>query len=347
MTNMQLKTSFSIALIISAIALVSWELYWRSQGYEPTLDDNKHLWAVERAKVDELLADDVVITGSSRVLFDIQLDEFEKLTGKRPIQLASAGSSPLPIFHDLVEHTDFDGTIIVGVTPALFFSTTFPQASPWQRPQTRVDHFHQRTYANRVNHWLSIPLQKNLVMMSGHEEDADENIDLKGLLNRIKLTERTGKPQYPPFFEFGTIDLDRNVRMTARTVEDTAFANVIKNAWKFILTRGGPSPDVEGTTNFFVADAKKFTERGGNLILVRPPSSGMFKDGESKFFPREKLYDELVRKTGAKSYHYEDYEELKNMICPEWSHLSAEDADIFTRVIAREMIKDKALKKTN
>lgn len=342
---MQLKTSFLVALVLSAIGLVSWELYWRSQGYEPTLDDNKHLWAVERDKVNSLTENDVVLTGSSRVLFDIQLDEFEKVTGIRPIQLASAGSSPLPIFHDIVENTDFNGTVIVGVTPPLFFSTTFPQAGPWRRPQLRVDHYHKRTYANRVNHWLSIPLQENLVMMSGHEEEADENIDLKGLLRRIKLAERTGKPQYPPFFEFGTIDIDRNTRMTERTATDTAFANVITNAWKFIITSDGPPPDVEGTTKFFAADAKKFMDRGGNLILVRPPSSGMFKGGESKFFPRDKLYDELVKITGAKSYHYEDYDELKDMVCPEWSHLSAEDADIYTRVLAREMIKDNALTK--
>ena len=340
---MKLVTSFLVALVLSVIGLVSWELYWRSQGYEATLDDNKHLWAVERAKVEGLSDTDVVITGSSRVLFDIQLDEFEKVTGVRPIQLASAGSSPLPIFHDLVAHTDFTGTIIVGITPPLFYSTTFPGAPPWQRAQARVDHYHKRTYSHRVNHWLSIPLQKNLVMMSGHEEASDENIDLKGLLNRVELPERTGRPQYPPFFEFGTIDLDRNVRMTNRTVTDTAFANVITNAWKFIMTSEGPPPDIKGTTAFFVADAKKFMARGGNLILVRPPSSGMFKEGETKYFPREQLFDELVKSTGAKSYHYEDYDPLKDMVCPEWSHLSAEDADIFTRVLAEELIKDKAL----
>ncbi|NNE30959.1 MAG: hypothetical protein HKN40_01175 [Winogradskyella sp.] len=344
---MQLKTSFLIALTISVIGLISWELYWRSQGYEPTLDDNKHLWAVERAKVDKLSSDDVILTGSSRVLFDIQLDEFEKVTGIRPIQLASAGSSPLPIFHDIVEHTNFAGTIIVGVTPPLFFSTTFPQAGPWQRPQKRVDHFHKRTYAHRLNHWLSVPLQQNLVMMSGHEEDADENIDLKGLLKRLKLPERTGKPQYPAFFEFGTIDIDRNMRMTEKTVSDTAFANIIKNAWKFIITSKGPAPDIEGTTKFFVTDAQKFMARGGNLILLRPPSSGMFKGGESQFFPREQLYDQLVKATGAKSYHYEDYDQLRDMICPEWSHLSGEDADTFTRVIAEALIKDNALTKSN
>ena len=96
----------------------------------------------------------------STITFDIQLDEWEKETGKRPIQLACVGSSPLPVFHDLVENTNFKGTILVGVTPGLFFSTTFPQARPWEWPQSRVDYYHRRTYAQRANHILSIPLQE-------------------------------------------------------------------------------------------------------------------------------------------------------------------------------------------
>ena len=100
---MKLKKSFLIALVISAIGLTCWELYWRSQGYYPNLDDNKELWTAQRSKVNQLSSTDVILTGSSRLLFDIQLNEWEEETGKRPLQLASAGSSPLPIFHDLVK----------------------------------------------------------------------------------------------------------------------------------------------------------------------------------------------------------------------------------------------------
>ena len=279
---MKLKKSFLITLILCGIGLVFWELFWRSQDYYPTIDDNKALWAVERAKVESLSSNDIILTGSSRVLFDIQLDEFEKSIGVRPIQLASAGSSPLPIFHDLVENTDFSGTIIVGVTPGLFFSTTYPKADPWLRAQSKVEHYHSRTYADKINHQLSIPLQTNLVMMSGHEEQGDENIDLRGILRRVKLKKRTPNPIYPPFFEFGDISLDRNMRMTEKCATDTVFANIIKNAWKFIVTSEGPPPDKDGTTSFFVADAKKFIDRGGNLILLRCPSSGMLEAGKTE-----------------------------------------------------------------
>ncbi len=339
---MNLKRTLTIAILISITATICWEVYWRNQDYVPTLDDNKALWAVQRNKVNHLSDKDIVLTGSSRVLFDIQLDAFEKETGIRPVQLASAGSSPLPIFHDIVENTDFAGTVIVGVTPGLFFSTTFPQASPWKRAQTKVTHYHERTYAQKLNHWLSVPLQQSLALMSGHEEEGDENIDIKGLLRHIKIGDRVQGSGYPPFFEFGTIDVDRNVRMTHQCATDTAFANIIKNAWKFILTSDMPPPDVASTTTFFLKDAKKFQDRGGNLILMRCPSTGMFKGGEAKFLPRAKLYDSLVGLTGAKSYHYEDYEELRQLDCPEWSHLSAEDADFFTSFLAKEMLKDNA-----
>ena len=151
---MNLKQSMLIALILSLLSLGAWEMYWRSQNRIPDLDDNKDLWAVQRAKAETLSKDGVILMGSSRVLFDIQLDQWENETGVRPIQLASAGASPLPIFHDIVNNTDFKGTVLVGVTPGLFFSTTFPKAGPWKRAQSRVDYFEDRTYAQRLNHWL-------------------------------------------------------------------------------------------------------------------------------------------------------------------------------------------------
>ena len=158
---MKLKQSLIIALVITIIATVSWESYWRSQGYEPNLNDDKGLWADQRAKVNHASEQDILLLGSSRILFDIQLNEFEEETGIRPVQLAIPGASPLPVFHDLVHNTDFKGTIIFGVTTVLTFSTLYPKAMPWDRPQTKVNHFHNRTYAQRLNHKLSLPLQNN------------------------------------------------------------------------------------------------------------------------------------------------------------------------------------------
>jgi hypothetical protein len=338
---MQLKKSLIIALIISVIGLVSWETYWRSQGYYPNLDDNKDLWAVQRAKIDKASKKDVILIGSSRILYDIQLNEWEQETGIRPIQLASAGASPLPILHDIVEHTNFAGTVVVGVTPPLFFSTTFPMADPWNRAQTRIDHYFKRTYAQRSNHVLSIPLQQNLVLMSTTEEEWTSNIDLKTLLRNIKIGNRIPEGM-PPFYRFDDFSLDRNTEMTQRTVTDTAFANTIKNVWGY-FGKTSPPPDKASTMAFFVKDVNTFMERGGNLILLRAPSTGGFRMGEKMGVPRTEYWDELVATLNVKSYHFEDYEQFKNLECPEWSHLSVEDARFFTSELAKIMIEDNAI----
>lgn len=338
---MNLKKSVLVAIILCLLGTVAWEMNIRKNGFSPTLDDNEALWAVQRNRVEKASKEDVILTGSSRVLFNIQLDEWETESGIRPIQLASVGSSPLPIFHDLVNNTNFAGTILVGVTPGLFFSTTYPKAQPWSWPQKKVDYYKDRTYAQRLNHMVSVPLQKNLAFLS--ETDGVDGISLKQYLNKIKVGNRTHDPM-PPFHEFSTIDLDRNTKMTDRCATDTAFANTIKKVWHFFMTDTTlPPPDPKGTMEFFLKDAKKFQDRGGNLILLRNPSTGMYRSGEAQFLSRETHWDELVKKSNAKGYHFEDYDALAHFDCPEWSHLSGPDAEIFTTELVKIMMKDGSL----
>lgn len=81
---MQLKQSLIIAFALSVLSISTWEFYWRSQGKYPTLNDEKALWTMHRADVETASKDDYVILGSSRAYFDIQVNAFEKATGKNP-----------------------------------------------------------------------------------------------------------------------------------------------------------------------------------------------------------------------------------------------------------------------
>jgi hypothetical protein len=335
---MKLKKSLIIALVLFITGIGAWEIYWRSQGFYPTIDDDKDLWAVQRAKVEKATDQDVLLTGSSRILFDIQLDAWERETGRRPIQLAYVGSSPLPVFHDIVENTDFKGTIVVGVTPGLFFSTTNPKANPWEWPQSRVDHYHNRTYAQRLNHKLSLPLQESFAFLS--EDQGIDGLKLKELLGKVQIGNRIPN-NMPPFHEFGEIARDRNLKMKDIVVRDTAYANSIIRVWMF-FGKDAPPPDKEATMAFFLKDLEKYKARGGNVILVRCPSSGGLREGEKMRLPRSEFWDDLVQKAQVKSYHFEDYEQLK-FECPEWSHLSAADAEIFTTELVKIILKDNAL----
>jgi len=341
---MQLKKSLITTILLSIIGIIAWEAYWRSQGYYPTLSDEKALWAKERAKVEKASKSDVILIGSSRTYFDIQKKEWEQETGTKPIQLSSPGSTPLPALHDIVENTNFSGTLIVGVTPGLFFSTTYPKAHPWHRMQSKVDYYFDMTYAQKVNYFLSVPLQKNLVLMSADEEEWSDDIDLKSLLRQVNLGIRTEGPKKPPFYNFGDVSPDRNMAMANRTVTDTAFANSIIRVWNF-FGKSAPPPDKDSTTEYFLKDAQKFMKRGGNLILIRCPSSGGGRMAENMFLSRERFWDSLVGVLPVKNYHFEDYAQLKNLSCPEESHLSKDDAEYFTKELAQIMIQDQAITK--
>ncbi len=327
------------------MGITAWELFWRSQGYYPNLNDEKALWAKERTKLESATKNDVVIIGASRAYFDIQKEVWKKITGRKPIQLASTGSSALPALHDIVENTNYNGTLIVGVTPAILFSTTYPGAPPWNRIQSKIDFYQDMTYAQKANYFLSVPLQENLVLMSADEEEWADDIDLKALLKRIKLGKRTKGETLPNFYNFGDVSADRNMVMSAKTAKDTAFANTIIRVWNF-FGRTSPPPDKEATTAYFMKDAQKFIDRGGNLILVRPPSSGGTRMAENKFFGRKDFWDSLVGLAKVKAYHFEDYPQLKKLTCPEESHLSQEDAVYFTTELAKIMIEDQAITNT-
>jgi hypothetical protein len=342
---MNLKQSILVALILSTISITAWELYWRSQGYYPNLNDEKALWAVEREYIENATKDDYVVLGSSRAFFDIQKEAWEAQTGKYPIQLACQGASPLPLFHDIVNNTNFNGTIIVGVTPGLFFSTTFPQAQPWRWSQSRVEYFQKRTLAQQLNYKLSVPLQQNLSLMSADELIWTDDIDLKSLLKRIQIGDRIIGPKMPPFHNFGDVSVPRNIMMSNRTVNDTAFANSIIKVWHF-FGKGAPPPDKESTIAFFLEDLKKFKAKNGNLILVRCPSSGGVRAGENFALPRADYWDDLVKKANVPSYHFEDYEALKNLKCPEESHLSSKDARYFTTELLKIMKSNGAIPNT-
>jgi hypothetical protein len=79
-----------LALVLAATA--AWEWRMRELGLlAGDLDDNKSAWAVERRKVASGDHDGIVIVGGSRILFDTNLDVWEELTGRRPMQLAMPG----------------------------------------------------------------------------------------------------------------------------------------------------------------------------------------------------------------------------------------------------------------
>jgi hypothetical protein len=327
-----------ITVVVAIVAIgttAAWELYARSVGYRPCPNDNSDLWTLRRRAVEP---ESLVIIGDSRGWYDVDLDEFEKGLGKRPIQLASGGMCGFPVLEDLAKDESFHGTIICAFVPRIFFAP--PGTPPMERGEKAVKRFHDQTLAQRASEYLAIPLEERVAFLK------QEDLGLDGLLQEVPIPNRPGAlvpPRLPPYF--GTVDRERRARMWGKCSEPgSELAKEIQQIWIPLFTPPPPPSYVpkdvfmakigEAIQKRFVditAAVKELQARGGKIVFVRFPYSGGLKDLEDKTTPRDKTWDPLLKMTGAPGIYYSDFPDLSGFTCPEWSHLSGGDSVEFSK----------------
>ena len=327
-----------IAVVISIVVIAvttAWELYCRSLGYGPTLNDNEDLWTMWRRRVQP---ESIVIVGDSRAWFDVDLDEFQKGLGKRPIQLAMAGSSAWPVLDDLAKDESFHGTIICSFVPGLFFAP--PGSPPIDRAERGVKRYHNQTPAQRASEYLGMWLEEHLAFLK------PDDLSLEALLDKLPIPNRPGAlvpPTFPPYFQ--TEDRERRARMWQKCAEPgSELAKRIQQIWLPLFTP--PPPPTYVPKDIFFAGMKKGIEkrfadvagaiekirhRGGKIVFVRFPHTGGLKELEDRLMPRAQTWDPILKMTNSPGIYYSDFPELSGFDCPEWSHLSAGDSVEFSK----------------
>src|SRR5437764_2258212 len=169
-----------IAVVITIVVIVAtalWEWYAHSLGYAPTLNDNEDLWTIARRNVEP---ESIVIIGDSRAWFDVDLDEFQKGLGKRPIQLAIAGATTYPALAALAGDKSVHGTISCSFVPMLFFAP--PNSPPMERAEKTVKRFHNQTLAQRASEYLGIWLEESVAFLK------PDDLSLEAFLVRLQIT---------------------------------------------------------------------------------------------------------------------------------------------------------------
>src|SRR3984893_6079935 len=180
-----------IVVLIVCAATFAWELHVRSIGYAPTLNDTEDLWTQVRRRVQP---ESVVIVGESRPLFDLDLDELEKGLGKRPVQLALAGSCAYPVFADLAKDERFHGMIICSIVPGMFFAPGGPLLETSEKALSR---YRKQTPAQRLSHHFGMFLEEHIAFLK------QEDLTLDILLKRVPIPNRSYAqipPMFPPYF---------------------------------------------------------------------------------------------------------------------------------------------------
>jgi hypothetical protein len=325
------KAAILMAILV-VVVIGGWELYLRSTGVALSYDNGKELWANQRARVYESPATTTVFIGSSRIKYDLDIETWEKLTGRQAIQLSMEGNSPVPILEDLAADPRFAGKLVIDVTELLFFSADDAPVRHEQREN--IAYYKNRTPAQRASFILNHALESQLVFLD------NESLSLNAKLDELPIPNRPNVFA-PPIFplDFQRVTFDRQDKMSPRFLADTNLQKRVQNIWVMMQTAGmaytahhpeDPAPAIMQRT---IAAVAKIKARGGDVVFVRTPSSGPMAMGEAKGFPRNKYWEPLLAATQCKGIHYADDPATAHFTCPEWSHLRPSDAVLYTQAL--------------
>ncbi|MFV2069323.1 MAG: hypothetical protein ACC645_20355 [Pirellulales bacterium] len=322
---------FGVMTLLLIVSLGSWELYWRGRGFVPSINNSPGLWAETRRRVDAREPNATVFIGSSRTLFDMDLQVWREETGVLPIQLALEGSNPMPILTGLAEDEDFSGLLIVGVTPPLVM---IPDVG---YREDAVERYASESPSQWMGQRLSVPLEQ---LFAFYHYDTR----LFTVLHRQTWwPARQGREfEAREVRKISDMDRNREADLWVKVDDDPEYRTMVREIWKeFIESAPSPPPEEEARAMFetLLEDTKRDVDairaRGGEVVFLRLPSAGWFREFEASALPRDRIWDPIVASAEAVGIHFEDYPELSNVRVPEWSHVSSRDKGRLTRAFIR------------
>lgn len=320
---MKVGVAAVIALLVFLMALGAWETHWRRFGSTPSYRNSEGLWAIQRRRIDRGEGRATVLIGSSRTLSNINLDVWERLAGQRPIQLALEGTSPIRPLEQLADDEEFTGRLIVGVAPGLFFTGFEYRGSVF-------DYYEKETPSQRAGQRLSMALVEPYFAFY------DPDYALFTILKRQPWPQREGARAALEVRKLFVSESDRNMRMWRKVEEDRQYQDLAKRIWAQEFVPPDESKKEEGARTVdeqirrAEAVVEKLRKRGVEVTFVLHPVDGEFAAFELGQLPRAITWDRLLQRTQASGVHFQDYPELQGLNLPEWSHLAAADAKVYT-----------------
>jgi hypothetical protein len=323
-----------LALVLAITFIATLEFYWRSRGFVATHNDDEVLWAIKRTEVYKQNA--TVFIGGSRIKFDLDVPTWETLTGNEVVQLAIVGTPARPTLLDLANDVKFKGRVVIDIMEPQFFRIDTMRSEGSAREA--LDFYYHQTPAQKVSGYVNYVLESQFAFLE------EGKFSITPLINDLPIPSRPGVFVFPPFpKEFELTTSERQTYMAKEFLTDTALQNIQRNIWRrLIVSRVDSSSAIKGDDleNFLAGIKKsidKIRARGGSVVFVRPPSSGLLLEIENKFFPRDKYWNLLLKYTKAPGVHFADYPATDNFNCPEWSHLSSVDAVTYTETLVKAL----------
>lgn len=318
------------ALTLFLLLMAAWEWHWRAYGALPAYRNSDGLWTMQRRRIDQGEGDATVLIGSSRMLSDIQLSVWERLSGRRPIQLALEGTPPTVPLEQLADDPDFTGRLLVDVTASLFRgSGDGVRASAFKR-------YGNEGPSQRTGQWLSMHLLEPYLAFY------DPDFALARVVKRQHWPQRPGLAPRPDVRKLFVNSADRNNRLWDKLEHDPHYLAEVRDGWAKMNWQAPPPPPPvqakmpqmrDDVIRRMATAVAKLHARGVPVIFIRHPVTGPYAAFDDKIAPRAETWDALLARAGAPGIHFEDYPELQGHRLPEWSHMAAADADRYTAAL--------------
>lgn len=318
-------TSLVWALGCAVILLAGYEWSLRASGAEPNFRDNQARWsAVRYAAGQDQSSDAIALLGASRMRSSIVLSELEaRYPDQAVYPLGYVSRNPCGVLQDLARSTEFRGTIVLSLNA----NWVDCRPGPHQMHRT-VERYHQEwNWARRLDSWAADRITAGFVF-------TDTKYSIRSVLKN--LLER-GVPLPPEALEYTR--QNRQIEFDYSHASDQDLANMQATNRRWFLGRvrdasGGLSEHWETGIDELSQTIETITARGGQVVIVRLPTSGALRRSELDHFPRAQFWDDLAQRLPASAMiHFEDYSQLSDFELPDDSHLDRRDAARFTAVL--------------
>lgn len=311
------------------------EIRLAGQSYRPTITDSENKWARQRALASHLGERALILVGASRFQVDLDLDVLRQSTGLEPVQLAISGSPFGPVLAGLANDPTILGTVLVdyydhnvgdyGGTGAAYERNyvTRKGAGELEELLEEMLHTHLRSYA-----YGGKPLSALRAGVLGTPM-AWQNITV--LPDRSMLADYRSDPDTKYAYYHWIIKLlDEHLDPKANGVE-----NMLEK--KVALVSPLDKKDFVQEASAIGTMVSAIKSRGGRVLFIKMPSSGMYREFEERRYPRKQFSNRFSKEVGAQLFQSEDFPTLKDFDCPDGSHLDYRDRSRFTAALVRSI----------
>ena len=310
-----------LSLAAATLVFAGLEALARVVGHETNIRDDLSLWSMERERVYETGSRTVVLLGASRMQLAFSMQTFrDRYPDRALVQLSMNGGYPVAALRDLGEDKRFNGVVIVALSG---FALT-PERAADQKHFVR---FYRKAWTldAKLNRVIDSWLQNHLVAINPCTE-------FRRLIGRTLVS----RPIPGPYYVRMHTDRSRAADYASVDVAD-------KRRKRLRAARRAYSRDPTPIDQWMVGahqvdDAVRAIQaRGGQVALVRLPTTGEHWELDEQNYPRAKYWDRLAEMTSAATVHFADVPEMLELECPDSSHLDYRDTPRFTSLLLNEL----------